>query len=161
MVEDVIIHQATILIEEVEAQTPALQSSADDTDVVRSFLILLFFEVSDGALSLDLDGGVRASIVVDDDELLLLPGGLRVDEVPVHHPIAVGVPFLEHHQTRSPVLEGSVGVGVSKIVRDTDLLETVDILVSTTLRDGLLQEWVVVIVGVNISEDELITRAHR
>ena len=58
---------------------------------------------------------------MDDDKLLLLPGGIGIDEVPVHHTIAVGVPFLEHHQTRRPVLERSIRIGIGKGFGDLDL----------------------------------------
>ena len=98
---------------------------------------------------------------MDDDELLLLPGGIRVDEVPVHHPIAVGVAFLEHHETRRPVLERSLGIGVGKGFGDLDLRDAIDVVVGTAVGDGLCIERVVIVVGMDIPEDELIARTER
>ena len=98
---------------------------------------------------------------MDDDELLLLPGGIRVDEVPVHHAIAVGVAFLEHHQTSRPVLERSLGIGVGKGFGDLDLRDAIDVVVGSTVRDSLCIERVVIVVGMDIPEDELIARTER
>ena len=120
-IEDIIIHQTPILIEEVECEPPALEATTDDTDVVGTLLLVELLEVGDGTLTLHLDRRPRASIVMDDDKLLLLPGGIGINEVPVHHPIAVGVSFLEHHQTRRPVLERTFGVGVGEGFGDLDL----------------------------------------
>ena len=161
MIQDIIIHQTAILIEEIEAEAPALEAPTDDTDVVGALLLVVLLEVGHRALTLHLDGGPRASIVVDDDELLLLPGGIRVDEVPVHHAVAMGVAFLEHHQTRRPVLERSLWIGVGKGFGDLDLRDTIDVVVGATVGDGLRVERVVVVVGMDVPEDELITRTER
>jgi len=130
----------------------------DDADVVGALLLVVLLEVGHRALTLHLDGGPRASVVVDDDELLLLPGGIRVDEVPVHHTVTVGVAFLEHHQTRRPVLECSLGIGIGKGFGDLNLRDAIDVVVGTTVGDGLRVERVVVVVGMDIPEDELIAR---
>ena len=161
MIQDIIIHQTAILIEEIEAEAPALEAPTDDADVVGALLLIVLLEVGHRALTLHLDGRPRASVVVDDDELLLLPGGIRVDEVPVHHAIAVGVAFLEHHQTRRPVLERSLGIGVGKNFGDLDLRDAIDVVIGSTVRDGLRVERVVVVVGMDIPEDELIARTER
>ena len=161
VIQDIVIHQTAILIEEIEAKPPALEAPTDDTDVVRALLLVVLLEVGHRALALHLDGGPRASVVVDDDELLLLPWGIRVDEVPVHHTVTVGVAFLEHHQTRRPVLERTLGIGVGKGFGDLDLRDTIDVVVGATVGDGLRVERVVVVVGMDIPEDELIARTER
>ena len=161
VIQDIIIHQTAILIEEIEAEAPALEAPTDDADVVGALLLVVLLEVGHRTLTLHLNGGPRASVVVDDDELLLLPGGIRVDEVPVHHTVTVGVAFLEHHETRRPVLERTLGIGVGKGFGDLDLRDTIDVAVGATVGDGLRVERVVVVVGVDVPEDELIARTER
>ena len=138
LVEYTVVDEVARLVEEVEAEPPALQSSTDDTDVVGALLALALLEVSDGAPPLDLHPRPRARGVVNDGELLLSPGGILVDEVPVHHPVSVGVPLLEHHKAGRPVAEGSPGIGVREsTVCYLDLLETIDVVVCPTSGDGL------------------------
>ena len=138
LVENAVVDEVACLVEEVEAEPPALQSSTDDTDVVGALLALALLEVSDGAPPLDLYPRPRTRGIVDDGELLLSPGGILVDEVPVHHPVAVGVPFLEHHEAGRPVAEGSPGIGISETtVCHLDLLEAIDVVVCPTSGDGL------------------------
>ena len=138
LVEYAVVDEVARLVEEVEAEPPALQSSTDDTDVVRALLTLTLLEVGDSAVTLNLHPRPRPRGVVDDGELFLPPRGILIDEVPVHHPVSVGVPFLEHHEAGSPVAEGSPGIGVREAtVCYLDLLETIDVVVCTTSGDGL------------------------
>ena len=113
VIEDIIIHKSPILIEEIERESPTLETTTDDTNVVGPLLLVVLLEVGDGTLTLYFDRRPRASIVVDDDELLLLPRSIGIDEVSVHHTITVRVPFLEHNKTSSPILERSIRIRIS------------------------------------------------
>ena len=138
LVENAVVDEVACLVEEVEAEPPALQSSTDDTDVVGALLALTLLEMGDGAPSLDLYPRPRPRGVVNDGELLLSPGGILIDEVPVHHPVSVGVPLLEHHEAGSPVAEGSPGIGIGEAtVCYLDLLEAIDVVVCPTSGDRL------------------------
>ena len=75
---------------------------------------------------------------MDNGELLLPPRGILIDEVPMHHPIAMGVPLLEHHEAGRPVIEGSLGIGVGETTLCyLNLLEAIDVVVCPTAGDGL------------------------
>ena len=58
-------------------------------------------------------------------------------------------------------LNAPSGSGVSKGFGDLDLRDTIDVVVGTTVRDGLCIERVVVVVRMDIPEDELIARTER
>ena len=79
----------------------------------------------------------------------------------MHHTVTVGVAFLEHHETRRPVLERTLGIGIGKGFGDLNLRDAIDVVVGTTVGDGLRVKRVVVVVGMDIPEDELIARTER
>jgi hypothetical protein len=137
LIQYTVVDEVACLVEEIEAQSPSLQSTTDDADIVRTLLALSLLKVSDGAVPLDLHPRPRARGVVDNGELLLPPGGILIDEVPMHHPIAMGVTLLKHHEASRPVIECSLGIRVGETTLCyLNLLETINIVVSSTAGDG-------------------------
>ena len=132
VVEDIIVHQLTLLIKEVETESPTLEFSTDDTDVIRSSLAIALFKIGHCTLALHLNRRPFCCIVADDNKLLLLPRGVMINEVTVHHTVTVGVSLFKHSQAGSPTIEGSVWVGVVYLLRDLYLRQTIYISVSAT-----------------------------
>ena len=132
MVENIIVHQLTLLIKEVEAESPTLQFSTDDTDVIGSSLTIALFKIRHRTLALHLNGRPFCRIIADNDKLLLLPRGVMIDKVTVHHTVTVGVSLLKHSQTGCPTIEGSVWVGIIHLLRDLNFRQTIYITVCAT-----------------------------
>ena len=131
VVENIIVHQLTFLIEEVETESPTLQFSTDDTDVIGSSLTIALFKIRYRTLALHLNRRPFCRIVADNDKLLLFPRGVMIDEVTVHHTVAMGVSLLKHSQAGSPTIESSVWVGVIHLLRNLYLRQTIYITVCT------------------------------
>ena len=132
VVEDIVVHQLTLLIEEVETESPTFQFSTDDTDVIGSSLTIALFKIRHRTLALHLNRRPCCRIVADNDKLLLLPRGVLIDEVTMHHTVTMGVSLLKHSQTGCPTIESSVWVGVIHLLRDLNLRQTIYITVCTT-----------------------------
>ena len=137
VVENIIVHQLTFLIEEVETESPTLQFSTDDTDIIGSSLTIALFKIRHRTLALHLNRRPFCHIIVNDDKLFLLPWGVMINEVTMHHTVTVGVSLLKHSQTGCPTVESSVWVGVIHLLRDLNLRQTIYITVCATTCQSL------------------------
>ena len=156
--QNLVVHESPLLVEEVEAQAPALQASADDADVVRALFAVGGLEMRHGRGTLDFDFRPGAGVVADDGKLFLLPRRVAIDEIAVHLAVAVRVALLEHGQTRGPIVERPVRVGVDHGGRGLDLAQTVHIVVGARVGDGLTLERIVLVVDVDIAENKVVAR---
>ena len=159
MFENIIIHQLPLLVEEVEAKSPAFQFSADDADVVGALFAVNRFQISHRGGALHLNSGPLCGVVVNEDKLFLLPRRIAIDKVAVHLTVTVGVSFLEHGQTSRPVLERSIRIGVGHRIVRLDFGQTVDIVVGSGVSNGLSFERIVIIVDVDVAKDKVVARS--
>ena len=116
------------------------------------------FKKGYGALALHLDGWPLSGVVVDDNKLFLPPRCVLVNEVSVHHSVAVRVAFLEHGQAGCPAVEGPLRVGIGYVGRYFYLREAVNVAVGTAAGEGLAREGVVVIVDVDVAKHKAVAR---
>ena len=153
-----VIHELPLLIKEVEDKPPALETTADDTDIVGSLLAICLLEVGDCTLTLYLDTRPLSSGIMDDGKLLLLPGSIGVDIVPMHHSFPpVRVSFLEHRQAGRPASESTIRVGISDLLGDSHLGQAIDIAVSSRVGNRFIRQGIIIVVYVDIAKDKAIT----
>ena len=129
VVENIVVHQLTLFVEEVETESPTLEFSTNDTDIIRSYLTIALLKIRHSTLALHLNRRPFCHIIVNDDKLFLLPWGVLINEVTMHHTVTVGVSLLKHSQAGSPTIEGSVWVGVIHLLRDLNFRQTIYITV--------------------------------
>ena len=82
---------------------------------------------------------------------------MRVDSVAVNHVLTVLMPFFEHDEAIVPIIECTTLVFVG-VWCSLDIFQTVGNLVGTTKLHQAFVKWVVLIVDVFVSKDEIRTR---